>query len=357
MKVCIIGPVYTSYYFGGVATFTESLADGFIKNGHDTIVVTDYSEKDKTINGTPIVSLFDKKARKNYKMPQKIATEVLKFNPDIVISSLEYGLANKTIKNKNQKIKTIHYLHAFPSVKRSKINNFFVNNITAHICKNSDHVISNSSLTSVINSEIFNIPSDEIINVGLGYDFINEIYKINEESYNDGKKHILFAGRLVKEKNVDCIINAFKNIKNEDIILDIIGDGKEREELENMAKSISKNIVFHGKIPPTQIPKYLKKSDAFISLNPHEPYGIVYLEAMSANTAIVCPKTGGQMDTLIDYRDRVRFVNPYDHNDVSKKIEQALDLEFDDLDKQYVDSNFSYQKVAEDIEEFYKNNK
>lgn len=355
MKICIIGPVYTSYYFGGVATFTESLADGFVKNGHEVRIITDYSERELTINGTVITSTFDKPARKNYKMPKLIAKEILKFNPDLVISSLEYGLANKIVNKDDYKIKTIHYLHAFPSVKRSKLNNFFVNNITRYICENSDYVISNSSLTSVINSEIFNIPSNEIINVGLGYDFINEIDKQQEDSYGDEKKHILFAGRLVKEKNVDCIINAFKKIDNGNVILDIIGDGKEREELETMAKCTSNNIIFHGKIAPIEIPKFLKKSNVFISLNPHEPYGIVYLEAMSANTAIVCPKTGGQMDTLIDYRDRVRFVNPYDANDVSNKMKEALNLDFEKLSKKYIDEKFSYKKVASDIEDFYKN--
>ena len=89
MKICIIGPVYTSYYFGGVATFTESLADGFAKNNHDVKIITDYSERKFTINGTSILSIFDKPSRKNYKMPKKIAKEILKFNPDLVVSSLE----------------------------------------------------------------------------------------------------------------------------------------------------------------------------------------------------------------------------------------------------------------------------
>ena len=355
MKICIIGPVYTSYYFGGVATFTESLADGFAKNNHDVKIITDYSERKFTINGTSILSIFDKPSRKNYKMPKKIAKEILKFNPDLVVSSLEYGLSNKIVNNYNFKIKTIHYLHAFPSVKRSKLNNFFVNNVTKYICSNSDYTISNSALTSVINSEIYNIPSNEIINVGLGYDFMKEIDKNEETSYDDGKKHILFTGRLVKEKNVDCIIKSFKNIDDGRVILDIIGDGKERENLESIASKISKNIKFHGKVSPMEIPRYLKKSDVFISLNPHEPYGIVYLEAMSANTSIVCPKTGGQMDTLINYRDRVRFVNPYNIDDVSNKMKEALELNFKELSKEYIDKEFSYQKVASEIEEFYIN--
>ena len=101
MKICIIGPVYTSKYFGGVATFTESLADGFKKIGHEVTIITDFSERDRTINNTKINSVFNKPSRKNLIMPYKIANKILDIKPDLVITSLEYGLANLIIKNKN----------------------------------------------------------------------------------------------------------------------------------------------------------------------------------------------------------------------------------------------------------------
>lgn len=354
MKICIIGPVYTKSCFGGVATFTEGLADGFKLNGDEVVIITDYTERNNTIYGTPIIGTFNRPSRKNIRMPNKIYNEIVKFNPDMIITSLEYGLVNYILKKNNKLIETVHYLHAFPSVKRTVINNMFVEKITRFICRHSKYIISNSTLTSVINAEIFNIPSDEIINIGIGYDFISKLDNVEDIPFNINKKNILFVGRLVKEKNVDLIIEAFKRIKRNDIVLNIIGEGNEEEKLKLLAKEASNEIIFHGKVSPKDMPKYYKGADVFISLNPHEPYGIVYLEALCSATAIVCPRTGGQMDTLLDYKDRVKFINPKDCEDISVKLEQAIDLKFIKLDKKYIEDRFSYKRVATDIKKFLK---
>lgn len=354
MKICIIGPVYTKFCFGGVATFVEGLADGFKLDGHETYIITDYTERKSTIYGTDIIGTFKKPSRKDIRMPFRIYEKVLEINPDIIITSLEYGLVNKILnkKNKDKSIKTMHYLHAFPSVKRSKINNFFVEKITKSISKSSKYVISNSTLTSVINSEIFNINSNEIINIGVGYDFLQRLNQADNNPFQPEFKNILFAGRLVKEKNVDLIIKAFKDLNRDDVILNIVGDGNEKNNLIEISKGLENRVVFHGSIPPKKIPEYFKGADVFISLNPHEPYGIVYLEALCSSTSIVCPKTGGQMDTLINYKDRVKLINPYDVKDITSKLDEALDLEFEEFSDEYIEDTFTYRSVAKNILNF-----
>ena len=62
--------------------------------------------------------------------------------------------------------------------------------------------------------------------------------------------------------------------------LNIVGDGTDRENLQNLAKRLGVNVNFIGKIDPKEIYKYYEDADVFVSLNPHEPYGIVYLEAL-----------------------------------------------------------------------------
>ena len=63
-------------------------------------------------------------------------------------------------------------------------------------------VIANSGLTATINSEIFNIKSDYIINVGLGYEFIDSIDYSASLSLNRKNKNILFAGKLALRKKM-----------------------------------------------------------------------------------------------------------------------------------------------------------
>lgn len=350
MKIVIVGPVNTNTYFGGVAIFTEGLADAFKMLGHDVKIVTDYSIKNYTSANTEIISLFKKPTRKNAILPVKIKNEVMRLSPELVITSLEYGIVNKMLNN----IFTIHYIHGFPSKKGNKINNFFINKITKFISRNSNYVIANSGLTSIINSEIFDINANRVINVAVGYDFINKIKCEEKENNLSDKKSVLFVGRLVKEKKVDSIIRAFSEIDRNDIILKIVGDGPEKRNLEKLAKSLSDRIIFYGKKSPDELVDFYNKSDVFISLNPHEPFGIVYLEALAANCTVICPKMGGQIDVILNYLDRTLLVNPYDIEDIRVNINEAFDLKHNKFDKNYILDNFSYNKSAKEIERIYE---
>ncbi|MGL5617356.1 MAG: glycosyltransferase family 4 protein [Sarcina sp.] len=353
MKIVVTGPVCTDSYFGGVATFTEGLADAFKLNNNEVIILTDYSNKKETINGVKIISVRDKPARKSIKTYKEIKKEIIKFKPDFVLSSLEYGVANRWL---DSSIPTIHYLHAFPSVKRTMANNFFVKHVTRNIVKNSTYTIANSGLTATINGEIFNTFSGSIVNVSIGYEFLDEFFKVENQKdtiLDTKKKNILFAGRLVEEKNVDYIIKAFNKLANKDVVLNIVGEGNKENELKKLAQSLGGEVVFHGKVSQKEVVKFYRDTDIFISLNPHEPYGIVYLEALATNTNIVCPKTGGQMDTLIDYKDRVVFINPYDVDEIAMGLREALEIKNEPFSDEYIINNFTYKKAAKEIEEIY----
>lgn len=360
LKVCIIGPVNTDYYFGGVAIFTESLADSFQDLGYEVMIVTDFSPTKETIKNSPIISVGEKSLRKNPLMHYKLRKKIVEFSPDILISSLEYGFVNSYIKKKVSKCTTIHYLHAFPTIRRNLLDAFFLFLGSKIISRKSDFVIANSGLTSVINSEIFSTNSDCVINVGLGNDFI-ETLKVSNINRSHDEVHILFAGRLAKEKNVDLIIKGFndaiKNIQGKQIFLNIVGDGPEKENLEKLVRLLNnQQIIFHGKVDPKIVTDFYMKSKVFISLNPHEPYGIVYLEALAAGCKIICPKTGGQIDTLIHFNDYVSFVNPFDCGEISNAIVASVGEQNLEFDSNKLIGEFSYLEVAKKIELFYQKN-
>ncbi|UOQ87011.1 glycosyltransferase [Gracilibacillus salinarum] len=361
LRICVTGPVNTNQSFGGVAIFTESLADAFKELGHEVLIVTDYSETKETIKNSSIISVGKKSMRKNLFMHYKLRKKIIEFSPNILISSLEYGFVNSFIKKNIDNCTTIHYLHAFPSIRRKLIDAFFLFLGSKMISSKSDFVISNSGLTSVINSEIFNTKSDCIINVGLGYDFIENLKESNvKKTPSNNEFNILYAGRLVKEKNVDFIIKGFESatreIKDKVVKLNIVGDGPEKTNLHELVRNlgIETKVVFHGKVDPQKITNFYLESNLFISLNPHEPYGIVYLEALTSGCKIICPMTGGQMDTLIDYREYVNVVNPYDSNDISKAIFNTIYDNNIINEPQKLIANFSYIEVAKQIEFFIK---
>ena len=115
---------------------------------------------------------------------------------------------------------------------------------------------------------------------------------------------IMTVGRLEKVKGIEYLIQAV-NIPNSKFQIPnskllIIGDGSERENLENLAKKLNlkERIKFLGEIPNEKIPTHLAAADCFVLPSVKEGFGIVLLEAMAAGIPIIATKVGGVPDLI-----------------------------------------------------------
>jgi len=355
MKTCVLGPVFTSKYFGGVATFTESIADAFKLEGHNVQIVTDFSEKHFTTHGVEIVAVFEKPSRKNPLMPWKIAQKVKSFYPDLIISSLEYGLANVISKYLNPSAAVLHFLHGLPLYEGRRMHNLSIGLITNFIAKHSDAVIANSEFTAVLCEALSGLKSDAAMNVCVGYDYWEQLKRLNgliEKKANT----VLFVGRLVPEKNVDKLVRAFSALSL-DAELTIIGDGPEKAGLQRLAQTATRPIKFLGKVDPGEVVQYYLASDVFISLGPKESFGIVFLEALSANCKVICPKTGGQLDVLLNYLDRVIPVSVIEEEQITAALETAFKTKVNPVSPSIWMEALSYQSMVNKIERFVSKRK
>ena len=106
---------------------------------------------------------------------------------------------------------------------------------------------------------------------------------------------LLVVSRLVSQKNIDSIIKAVKVMENENIILDIVGDGSEINNLKLLVKKyeLDKKINFIGKIENTKLSQYLKNADIFIQASNYEGLPHSILEAMNYEIPILSTDVGG----------------------------------------------------------------
>ena len=81
----------------------------------------------------------------------------------------------------------------------------------------------------------------------------------------------------------------------------MIGDGPERVAAEQMCRKygISKDVKFLGKLK--LIENILSFADVFILPSETESFGLVALEDMASNTAIISTASGGISEVYIDY--------------------------------------------------------
>lgn len=103
---------------------------------------------------------------------------------------------------------------------------------------------------------------------------------------------VLFAGRLVKDKNVDKLIQAVAILAETkpEVHCLIIGDGPERTRLQRLVQQrrLAHNVVFLDPLPEAaDVYSYMKAARVFCSPSVREGFGITTLEALACGTPVV----------------------------------------------------------------------
>jgi glycogen(starch) synthase len=114
---------------------------------------------------------------------------------------------------------------------------------------------------------------------------------------------ILFVGRLVYQKGPDLLIEAMKTVcrNHRDAKLIVAGDGDMRQFLMERARDLP--AAFVGYIPDSEYIRLLNACDLVVIPSRNEPFGLVLLEAWSAEKGVVASNVGGlseNIDTFVD---------------------------------------------------------
>jgi len=112
----------------------------------------------------------------------------------------------------------------------------------------------------------------------------------------DYENFYLSSARLVKEKQVDLIIKAFKEMPDKKLI--IVGDGPEREKLEKLAKNC-KNIEFLGAVDFKKIIDLYSICTATIVMCLAEDWGLIPIESMAAGKPCIAANDGGYKESIV----------------------------------------------------------
>ncbi|MEM1513732.1 MAG: glycosyltransferase [Candidatus Thermoplasmatota archaeon] len=194
--------------------------------------------------------------------------------------------------------------------------------------------------------------SIEIIPTGID---IKRFSKLKNKK-NKENKIILHVGRIVREKNIDLIIEAAPYIlKKMDAIFLIVGEGPARKEYEEKVKKkgLQNNFIFTGFIDDEKLLEYYHSADVFVFPSLYETQGIVALEAMASGLPVVAARAKALPDFIKDGENGYLF-NPYDAMEFAEKVIKAIE------DKRIVEKglkfvkNFSIERMAEKLVDLYE---
>ncbi len=126
--------------------------------------------------------------------------------------------------------------------------------------------------------------------------------KYSPVRFEEKENYILSVGRLSKFKNFNILISAFAKLKDKKVLLYLIGNGEEKNNLQNLTKKleIEKRVVFFSNINDQTLVDFYAKAKIFALCSRNEPFGIVPIEAMACGTAVIADNSGGPLETIIN---------------------------------------------------------
>lgn len=143
-----------------------------------------------------------------------------------------------------------------------------------------------------------------------------------------GSPHLLYVGRLIREKGLYELLEAFADIRSRrDCCLTVAGEGPELEQLRQRAMQlgIADDVEFTGHLLEPELADLYERADALVLPSYSEGLPTVLLEAMSMGLPIVTTRIRGAADHLLEGQNAL-FVPARD----SAALAQALDRLLDD---------------------------
>jgi glycosyltransferase involved in cell wall biosynthesis len=370
MRILILTGIFPPE-IGGPATYAIRLAKFFHDKKIDVKVITYSNTNDGKNEPYPVIRIV----RNKFKIIHYLAylINILKEakNVDIVYSlgittlGLPQTIASKILRKKlvirlggdflweraiesNRSKKTLHDFYASGVKGIDKI----LFSIIRVILSIADKIILTSEFQKDIYVSYFNIKKDKCEVIDNPFPEISVGDKVINEN------QILYAGRLIKLKNIGTLLEAFKDVASfqKSITLKIVGDGPERNNIQQkiIDLGLENRVILGNSLPSSELMKEILKSrfcvlPSFTELTPN-----FALECLKLKKPILLTK---ETSYYYKFRNVLVFIDPYSKDDIKRKIIYLLDEKnySDYLDK--IDSisfQWSWDSVGDRHIELFK---
>lgn len=240
---------------------------------------------------------------------------IREFNPDVlhthrqkenILGNIANMLAHPLPAFRAKSVRTAHSAPDLQPTGKKAILVWADNWVGLHL---QQAVIAVSGDLSMLLQNIFPVAAIYVIHNGVDQEELQRQAGLTDYRLSKpNAKHLGIIGRLDPIKRIDLFLHIAANlIKNHsngmDLQFHIIGDGKQRLELEALMNQleICQYVTFHGH--RQDIPSCIKSLDCILMCSDHEGTPMIALEAMALGTPMVVHAVGGLKEIFADYPD------------------------------------------------------
>ena len=375
MKILIATDWYKPIV-NGVVTSVTNLERELLAKGHDVRILTLSnslrSRKDGNvyyIKSVPADKLYPG-ARASIYLFGELYDDILKWSPDIIHTQAEFTtfmFAKRIVKALG-----IPHVHTYHTVYEDYTHYFSINEqigkrtvayLSRRLLDALDEVIVPTVKVKKLLEGYGVIPRISVIPSGIQLDSFYQKTDEKEQAelkkklgIEPDKKVLVYVGRLAKEKNLDELLEFFKALKRDDMILLITGIGPYRDRLAELADEmdLSDKVRFVGLVEPITLHKYYKLGDIFVSCSTSETQGLTYIEALACGVPPICRRDLALEGVIID------GINGYQYDTFEEfklRVEELLsdDIKRLEMSGRAIENSLGYSTMifADRVEELY----
>lgn len=317
MRIGMLVDVYKPHV-SGITTYVSINKSRLEALGHQVYVFTfgdlDYQDEEANILRSPGIEILDT----GYYVSIKYTKDARRLLSTMDIAHVHHPFVSGTMALRYCKprgipiIFTNHtrydlyaqtYLPALPDI----VGTTALETYLQYFCRAIDLTISPSpGMRDVLES--FGVTSKiEVVPNGVDLTpYLQKIEPIDRTSLGFKADDVVLAytGRLGPEKNLPFLMRSFAGTAQayENVRLLLVGDGPERDNLEDRVKlmGLQAKVYFTGMVPHTEIPRYLAASDAFVTASVTEVHPFTVIEAMASGLPVLGIDSPGVGDSVID---------------------------------------------------------
>jgi len=247
-----------------------------------------------------------------------------------------------------------------------------------------DALIAVSEETKVDVLKHFNVDENKVKVIYNGikldeYVVTEETSTLEKFNIDKSKPYVLFVVRITRQKGIIHLVNAIKYIDPETQIVLCAGApdtpeiAKEMEDSVNEVKKTRNNVIWIDEmLPKEEIIQLYSHADVFCCPSIYEPFGIINIEAMACETAVVASAVGGIKEVVVDGETGILVpveqqteapFEPIDPDKFAKDLAEgvnkvinnkALKKTMAEKGRKRVEEHFDWVAIAKQVEELYK---
>ncbi|XJS10100.1 glycosyltransferase family 4 protein [Aerococcaceae bacterium WGS1372] len=348
----------------GICTRLANFVVCLKEMGHEVIVISpDLGISD--YKGIPVYGLetisFPLYGSRPWGLPsRKVRTIFSQFKPDVIHAVNPVSLGTSAVHYANKMripLITSYHTHLpnyLDHYNISLLKPLLWDYIRYWHTKSDLNITVSKSLMDELNA--IQIPTDYVLPRGIDIEgrhpkyFDQELYD-ELTFHDDNNKLLVYIGRLAVEKDIDQLRAILD--ERDDICLTIVGDGPDRERLEEVFQGTK--TTFRGFKHGEELSKAFATADAFVFPSTSETFGLVISEAMVSGLLVIAANSAPTLEQIEHLKTGVIYEanNTESLLEALKVIDNPLMMQSIALQARSEAMNYTWNNATMSLLDFY----